>query len=137
MYIPDIFKFSLSSFFSSPAALCCPSLPLSFGAAWSLFMSMVLVLQGLWLSGSVDLVVCSCSVPVLVCLPSGPCVAFWICLFGSGSLDPMVKWCSIIPPGMFNEFCEQGLCFWLLSSLSFVYFLSQASCYCTSGLASC
>jgi hypothetical protein len=42
--------------------------------------------QGLWLSGSVDLVA---TVPALVCLPSGPSVASWIYL-GSGSLGPLV-----------------------------------------------
>src|SRR5882762_2911112 len=44
--------------------------------------------QGLWHSGTVDLVVFSCSVPAPVCLPSGPCVALWIYL-GSGSLAPL------------------------------------------------
>ena len=32
----------------------------------------------------------TCSVPVPDCLPSGPCVAFWIYLLGSGSLVSLV-----------------------------------------------
>ena len=82
MYLP---KFSLSSFFSSPTT-CCPRLPLCLPPlAWSIGS----YAQGLWLSGSVDLVVCSCSEPAPVCLPSGPCAALWIYL-GSGSLAPLV-----------------------------------------------
>ena len=60
------------------------------GSAWSLFMS---IAQGLWLSGSLDLVVlCSCVYSCLfVRLPSaGPHVAFWIYLPGSGSLVLLV-----------------------------------------------
>jgi hypothetical protein len=40
-----------------------------FGVAWSLSMSIGSSAQGLWLSGSVGLAVCSCSVLVPVCLP--------------------------------------------------------------------
>jgi hypothetical protein len=46
--------------------------------AWSLSVSIGSYSQGLLLSGS-------CSVPIPVCLPGGPYVAFWICLLGSGS----------------------------------------------------
>ena len=53
--------------------------------------------QGLWLSGSLGLAVCSCSVLVPVRLPSGPCVPVWIYLPGSGSQVPLVggvvEWC--------------------------------------------
>src|SRR5882762_8862155 len=56
--------------------------------------SCLLVAQGLWLSGSLDLVVlCSCVYSCLsVRLPSaaGPHVAFWIYLPGSGSLVLLV-----------------------------------------------
>ena len=68
-----------------PTASCCPSLPLSdsFCVTWSLLMS----IGSLDVSGSLAwLSVRSCSVPVPVCLPSGPCVAFWIYLLGSDSL---------------------------------------------------
>ena len=62
----------------------------SFGLAWSIHESIGSYAQGLWLSGTVDLVVCSCSVPpAAVCLPSGPCVALWI-YPGSGSLALLV-----------------------------------------------
>jgi hypothetical protein len=60
------------------------------GGAW---YSCLLVAQGLWLSGSLDLVVlCSCVYSCLsVRLPSaGPHVAFWIYLPGSGSLVLLV-----------------------------------------------
>ena len=61
----------------------------SFGVAWSIHESIGSYAQGLWLSGTVDLVVCSCSVPAVACLPLGPCVALWI-YPGSGSLAPLV-----------------------------------------------
>jgi hypothetical protein len=73
------------------------SLSVSFGVTWSLSMSIGSYAQGLWLSGSLGLSVCSCSVLVPVCLPSGPCDAFWIYLPGSGSQVPqvggVVGWC--------------------------------------------
>jgi hypothetical protein len=50
----------------------------SFGVAWCDHESIGSYAQGLWLSGTVDLVVCSHSVPAAVCLPSGPCIALWI-----------------------------------------------------------
>jgi hypothetical protein len=82
----------------------------------------------LWLCGPGCLFLlyaCSClsAFRSLCCLLDLP-VWFWL-------WSPwLVKWCSIIPTGMFNEFCEQGLCFWLLSSLAFVSFLSQAARHC-------
>jgi hypothetical protein len=35
---------------------------------WSIHESIGSYAQGLWLSGTVDLLVCSCSVPAAVCL---------------------------------------------------------------------
>jgi hypothetical protein len=84
MYIPDIWKFSPSSFFPSPAASCCPSLPLSV----SLGAGLVLCYK---VSGSLALVVCSCPVPVcfqVPVLPSGS-----TCLV----LGPWSSWLQYYP----------------------------------------
>jgi len=78
-HIPTIFRFffSLSSFSSSPTS-CCLRLPLPVfsGVACLYLCPLVLILK---VSCSLVLVL-----PIPVCLPGGPCVAFWICL-GSGS----------------------------------------------------
>ena len=63
----------------------------SFGVAWSIHESIGSYAQGLWLFDTVDLVVCSCSVPAAaVCLPSG-----LLSVLLSGSilvLDPWLPW---------------------------------------------
>ena len=90
-YIPDIFKIFAKFFLLVTHYFLLSKSPYacSFGVAWPIHESIGSYAQGLWLSGTVDLVVCSCSVPAPVCLPSGPCVALWIYL-GSGSLAPLV-----------------------------------------------
>jgi len=72
-------------FLPSPAASCCPSLPsIRFlGAGWSCAIRSLTL--WLWLS----------FLPVPVCF-SGPCVAFWIYLFGSGSLVLLVAVLSLL-----------------------------------------
>ena len=77
-YLP---KFSLSSFFSSPTT-CCPSLPLCLPPlAWFIGS----YAQGLWLSGSVDLVALNLLLSVCLQVP--------VLLSGSTLvLDPWLPW---------------------------------------------
>jgi hypothetical protein len=103
-----------------PVPYCCPSLPLSvsFGVAWSLSMSIGSYAQGLSGSGSVDLVVCSCSVPALPCLSAfRPLYCFldlpWFWLSGSH---------GIIPTRMF-------MCFWLASCELVARFVMNCAFY--------
>jgi len=100
-------------FLPSPAASCCPSLPLSV----SLGAGLVLCYK---VSGSLALVVCSCPVPVcfqvLCCLLDLP-VWFWV---------PGPPGCSITPTRMFSELglmhCSMAPC--IVSGFSIVMKLS-------------
>jgi hypothetical protein len=87
MYISDILKFSPCSFFPSPTASCCLSLPLSI----SLGAGLVLCYK---LSGSVDLVALCLSAFRSLCCLLNLFVWFWV---------PGPPGCSIIPTRMFSE----------------------------------
>ena len=89
MYIPNILK-NFPKFFLLVTHLLSKSPYVCFGVAWSIHESIGSYAQGLWLSGTVDLVIYSCSVSAAVCLCSGPCVALWINP-GSGSLAWLVR----------------------------------------------
>ena len=82
MHLQNFRKFFLlvTHYLLSKAPYVC-----SFGLAWSIHGSYA---QGLWLSGTVDLVVCSCSVLLL-----SVCLQVPVLLSGSTLvLDPWLSW---------------------------------------------
>ena len=86
----SVFK-NFAKFFSSPTrsfllSIRLPAISCT-GVAWPLFVSIDSL--ALWLCGPLAL----CLFLSLDCLPSGPCVAFWIYLLGSCSLVGGVEWC--------------------------------------------
>src|ERR1700674_1410309 len=103
MYIPDIFK-NFAKFFLLVTHCFLLSKSLSVCFLWCglvsihvyWFLCSLALALALWLS------VLALCLPCPVCLPSGPCVTFWIYL-GSGSLVPMVL-------SLLGCSCASGLC---------------------------